>query len=72
MMVLRRNAGLDILKYSRLCEKIHKGTRHVEPNTLPPTSAAAMYHSLRLYYHNNVLERKRCQYEVGRVGIEHF
>ena len=28
-----------------------KGTSHVEPSTLPATSAAAMYHSLRLYYH---------------------
>ena len=26
--------------------KMSKGTSHVEPRTLPPTSAATMYHSL--------------------------
>ena len=43
--------GLDVLRYRRFCDKISKGTSHVEPRTLPPTSAAAMYHSLRVYYH---------------------
>ena len=43
--------GLDVSRYRRFCDKISKGTSHVEPRTLPPTSAAAMYHSLRVYYH---------------------
>ena len=43
--------GLDVLRYRRFCDTISKGTLHVEPRTLPPTSAAAMYHSLRVYYH---------------------
>ena len=43
--------GLDVLRYRRFCDKISKGTSHVEPRTLPPTSAAAMYNSLRVYYH---------------------
>ena len=42
--------GLDVLRYRRFCDKISKGTSYVEPRTLPPTSAAAMYHSLRVYY----------------------
>ena len=42
--------GLDVLRYRLFCGKISKGTSHVEPRTQPP-SAAAMYHSLRVYYH---------------------
>ena len=65
-----KEEGLDIVQYRRLCERISKGTYHVEPRTLPPTSAAEMYHNLRastLSY--NVLERKMCQYEARIVGI---
>ena len=43
--------GLDSLRYRRFCDNISKGSSHVEPRTLPPTSAAAMYHSLRVYNH---------------------
>ena len=46
-----KEEGLDVLRYRRFCDKICKGTSHVEPRTLPPTSAAAMHHSLRVYYH---------------------
>ena len=46
-----KEEGLDVLRYRRFCDNISKGTSHVEPRTLPPTSAAAMYHSLRVYYH---------------------
>ena len=46
-----KEAGLDVLHYRRFCDNISKGTSHVEPCTLPPTSGAAMYHSLRVYYH---------------------
>ena len=46
-----KEEGLDVLRYRRFCDKISKGTSHVEPRTLPPTSEAAMYHSLRVYYH---------------------
>ena len=37
---------LDDLRYRRFCYKISKGTSHVEPRTLPPTSAAVMYRGL--------------------------
>ena len=46
-----KEEGLDVLRYRRFCDKIYKGTSRVEPRTLPPTSAAAMYHGLRVYYH---------------------
>ena len=45
-----KEEGLDVLRYRRFCDNISKGTSHVEPRTLPPTSAAAM-HCLRVYYH---------------------
>ena len=45
-----KEEGLDVLRYRRFSDNISKGTSHVEPLTLPPTSAAAMYHSLRVYY----------------------
>ena len=48
-----KDGGLDILQYNTgvYTKHISKGTRHVEPRTLPPTSAAEMYHSVRVYYH---------------------
>ena len=46
-----KGEGLDVLRHRRFCDKISKGTSHVEPRTLPPTSAASMYDSLRVYYH---------------------
>ena len=33
-----------------LCEKVAKSSTFVEPQTLPPTSAATQYHSLRVYF----------------------
>ena len=45
-----KEEGLDVLRYRWFCDNISKGTSHVEPRTLPPTSEAAMYHSLRVYY----------------------
>ena len=41
---------LDILRYKRFCEKVATNTSHVKPQTLPPTSAAAKYHSLRVFF----------------------
>ena len=37
-----KEEGLDVLRYRQFCDKISKGTSHVEPRTLPPTSVAAM------------------------------
>ncbi len=42
--------GLDSLRYRQFCDKITKSTSPVEPQTLPPTSVAAKYHSLCVYY----------------------
>ena len=40
---------LDSLRYKRFCEKVATNTSHVKTQTLPPTSAAVKYHSLRVY-----------------------
>ena len=42
--------GLDSLRYSRFYQKITTGTSFVQPEFLPLTSAAAVYHSLRAYH----------------------
>ena len=42
--------GLDSLKYKWFSDKVSKSTSPVDPQSLPPTSAAAKYHSLRVYY----------------------
>ena len=45
-----KEEGLDSLRYKWFCDKLSKSTSHVEPQALPPTSAAARFHSLRVYY----------------------
>ena len=42
--------GLDSVRYKWFCEKVSKSASFVEPQTLPPTSAAPKYHSLRVFY----------------------
>ena len=46
----RSDESLDSLRYSRFCQKITTGTSFVQPECLPPSSAAAVYHSLRVYH----------------------
>jgi len=40
---------LDILRHQRFCKKVSTSTVRVEPRTLPPTSASAKQHCLRVY-----------------------
>lgn len=42
--------GLDSLRHKRFCKKVATSMSFEELKTLPPTSAAAKYHSLRVYY----------------------
>ena len=46
----RSEESLDLLPYSRFCQKITTGTSFVQPECLLPTSAASVYHSLRIYH----------------------
>ena len=41
---------LDSLRYKRFCEKVATNVSHLQPQSLPPTSAASKYHSLRVYF----------------------
>lgn len=41
---------LDSLRYKRFQEKVMKSYKSVDANDLPPTTASAKFHSLRVYY----------------------
>ena len=41
---------VDALCYKRFREKVASKTKYVEARSLPPTSATAKFHSLRVYY----------------------
>ena len=43
------NESLDGLRYRLFCSKVAIGTTFVQVHTLPPTSAAARFHSCRVY-----------------------
>ena len=45
-----KDESLNMLRHRRFCEKVSKATSPVEPQTLPPTSAAVKFHSLRMFY----------------------
>ena len=45
----RPNEGLDVLRYRHFCEKVATSNITVQVQSLPPTSAAARYHSARVY-----------------------
>ena len=46
----RSDESLDSLRYTKFCQKVATGTTLVQPESLPPTSAATGYHSLRVYF----------------------
>ena len=39
----------DGLRYAKFCDKVATNKVHIRPQTLPPTSAAARYHNIRVY-----------------------
>ena len=41
---------LGFVRYKRFCEKVARNTSHIQPQTLPPTSAAAKF---RVYFQVN-------------------
>ena len=40
---------LDGLRFRRYYQKVSTGTSQIQPQSLPPTSAPASYHSMRVY-----------------------
>ncbi len=53
---------LDSLRYKRY-------TSHIQPQTLPPTSAAAKYHSLREYSNGTIPKMNLGQWNGGGDGM---
>lgn len=53
---------LDTLRYQSFCVQVAKGTAFVPVHALPPTSAAAQYHSLRIYL--------QVQHWNGNLGLK--
>ena len=41
--------NLDGLRYAKFCDKVATNKVHIRSQNLPPTSAAARYHSMRVY-----------------------
>ena len=54
--------SLDYLCYKRFCEKVATNTMCIHLQTLPPTSSAAKYHSLHVYF--QIQEWKGCSAEM--------
>ena len=44
----RPGQKLDILRYQKYCEKVASRSTRIQPQSLPPTSCAAGFHSLRV------------------------
>ena len=48
--------SLDKLRHKVFQEKVTRSHKYFEANSLPPTSAAARYHSLRVYYQIQIMK----------------
>ena len=60
---------LDSLRYKHYCSKVASDTTHVQSHTMPPTSAAAKYHSIRVYYQMQQW-KERGWFIASRLGVE--
>ena len=58
--------NLDSLRYKKFCEKVTSSSCHIQPQALPPTSAAAKYHSLRVHY--QVQQWKKVYFQMNGDG----
>eukprot|EP00112_Aurelia_sp_Birch-Aquarium-sp1_P004693 Seg1531.3 transcript_id=Seg1531.3/GoldUCD/mRNA.D3Y31 product="hypothetical protein" protein_id=Seg1531.3/GoldUCD/D3Y31 len=45
----KEEVALDKMRYNVFCEKLVSAKTQIRPEVLPPTSAAAKYHSMRVY-----------------------
>ena len=46
----REGDTLDQLRLQKFCQKVRSSSSYIQPQTLPPTSAAARYFSFRVYH----------------------
>ena len=63
-----KNETLDALRYKKYCEKVATSVKHLEPRQLPPTSAAAKYHSYRVYLQVCLWKDSDCDLEPESWG----
>ena len=52
------NVKIDELRYRRFQERVSKSSKQVEGKNLPPTSAAAKFHSMRVWYQTQAWKGK--------------
>jgi hypothetical protein len=52
--------SLNSLRHKRFCEKVTSSNTHIQPQSLPPTSAAAKFHSYRVF-----LQIQECHHMNG-------
>ena len=45
LYVSKKDDDLNFLRHKKFCEKVASNVASIEPQTLPPTSAAMKYHS---------------------------
>ena len=63
--MVKQGVGLNALTYQRYFEKLATKTSHIDPQNLPPTAAAALFLSLRVY-----LQVKQWQGEGAGMSME--
>ena len=62
------DSNLNDLRYSMFCKKTSVNTKAVQPETLPPTSNAAFFHSCRVYHQIQSWKGNNLQAEEEGVG----
>ena len=60
--------NLDDLRYKHFIEKVASSADYVHGKNLPPTSAAAHYHSLRIYYQTQQLKESEKTFKATDWG----
>ena len=63
--------SLNTLRFSRYCEKVAKNLNKVEPRSLPPTSAAAKFHSYRVFLQVCQWKNHQCDLQADSWGWTH-
>ena len=56
----KKSDSLDGLRYKKYCDKVATSLTQVDPKLLPPTSAAAKFHSRRVFLQVNQWKDPQC------------
>ena len=66
----KNSDSLNMLQYKRYSEKVATSASQVDPKNLPPTSAAAKYHSFRVFLQVNQWKDTECDMMPESWGWE--